>query len=83
MREKNSKDGPAVELNDEISAPLSIKEAAQRLGRTEWWTRTHFKKVNGALVMPGRGGRGTRRYTTVTVPMEVFERELHNFRVKK
>ena len=59
-----------------------VKQAAQKLGRTEWWARTYFKKVVGALVMSGSGKRGTRRYQTVTVPVDVFERELLKFRVK-
>lgn len=62
---------------------MTIKQAAQKLGRTEWWTRTYFKKVVDALVMPGSGKRGLRRYQTVTVPVDVFERERSKFRVKK
>ena len=84
MRERNSigiAAANAAVLADEAE-PLTIKQAAHKLGRSEWWTRNHFKKVDGALVMPGSGKRGIRRYETVTVPVEVFERELSKFRVK-
>src|SRR5689334_20177057 len=85
MRAANSKgrepvNGPNLAVE---AKPLTIKQAAQKLGRTEWWTRTYFKKVVDALVMPGSGKRGTRSYQTVTVPVDVFERERENFRVKK
>jgi methylphosphotriester-DNA--protein-cysteine methyltransferase len=85
MRETNSKASAAVSgaaLADEPDKPLSVKQAAQRLGRSEWWTRKHFKKVFGAYVIPGSGKRGKRQYETVTVPVDVFERELLKFRVK-
>jgi hypothetical protein len=85
MREANSKEKAPVseaDLTDE-AAPLTVKQAALKLGRTEWWTRTYFKKVGDALLMPGSGKRGKRRYQTVTVPIDVFERELAKFRVKK
>jgi hypothetical protein len=32
--------------------------------------------------MPGSRKRGVRQYETVTVPVEVFDRELSKFRVK-
>jgi hypothetical protein len=85
MREANSKEGAGPVGGSNLAGeakPLTIKQAAQKLGRTEWWTRTHFKKAVGALVMPGSGKRGTRQYETVTVPVEVFERERSKFRVK-
>lgn len=84
MRERNSKGTAAASgaaFADE-SEPLTVKQAAHKLGRSEWWTRNHFKKVDGALVMPGSGKRGIRQYQTVTVPVEVFERERCKFRVK-
>jgi len=59
---------------------MTIKQVAREIGRTEWWTRTYFKDVAGALVMLGLGKRGRRRYDTITVPVEVFERELKRFR---
>jgi len=84
MREANSKErAPISGTNRSGEAkPLTVKEAAHKLGRSEWWTRNHFKKVDGALVMPGSGKRGIRQYETVTVPVEVFERELSKFRVR-
>jgi hypothetical protein len=84
MREANSKESAPVSgpnLADEAK-PLTVRQAAQKLGRTEWWTRMYFKKMVGALVMSGSGKRGTRRYQTVTVPVDVFERELSKFRVR-
>jgi hypothetical protein len=85
MREANSKESAPVGGSNLASEakPLTIKQAAQKLGRTEWWTRTYFKKVGDALVMPGSGKRGIRRYQTVTVPVYVFEREVSKFRVRK
>src|ERR1035437_1186758 len=85
MREANSKKSAPVSGSSRAdeAKPLTIKQAAQKLGRTEWWTRTHLKKVVDALVMPGSGKRGTRQYQTVTVPVDVFEREWSKFRVKK
>ena len=65
------------------AAPLSVKQAAQRLGRTEWWTRNYFKNVAGTLVMPGSGKRGRRKYETVTIPIDVFEREWMKFCVTR
>jgi hypothetical protein len=84
MRERNSK-GSAATSGAALTSkaePLTVKQAAHKLGRSEWWTRNHFKKVDGALVMPGSGKRGIRPYETVTVPIEVFERELSKYRVK-
>ena len=85
MREANSKESAGPVTGTNLAAegkPLTVRQVAQKLGRSEWWTRTHFKKVVGALVMPGSGKRGTRQYETVTVPVEVFERERSKFRVK-
>ena len=85
MREANSKESAPVRagiLADE-TGPLTVKQVAQKLGRSAWWTRAYFKKVEGALVMSSSRKRGTRRYQTVTVPVVVFERELAKFRVKK
>jgi hypothetical protein len=84
MRERQAKSSDvSSETVNKTVKPLTIKQVAQRLGRTEWWTRAHFKKVAGALVMPGSGRRGKRRYETVTVPIEVLEREIYSFRVSK
>ena len=86
MRETNSKEIAAPVSGTDLAAegkPLTVRQVAQKLGRTEWWTRTYFKKVVGALVMSSSGRRGTRRYQTVTVPVDVFERELSKFRAKK
>ena len=85
MREANSKESTAPVSGTYLAAeakPLTVKQAAHELGRSEWWTRNHFKKVVGAYVMPGSGKRGTRQYETVTVPVEVFERERSKYRVK-
>jgi hypothetical protein len=86
MREANSKESAApVSKRDDLAGeakPLTVKQAAHELGRSEWWTRKHFKKVVGAYLMPGSGKRGTRQYETVTVPVEVFERERSKYRVK-
>jgi len=85
MREANSKESAGPVTGTNLAAegkPLTVRQVAQKLGRSEWWARTHFKKVLGALVMSGSGKRGTRQYRTVTVPVDVFERELSKFRVK-
>jgi hypothetical protein len=85
MREANSKESAAPVCGTDRAGeakPLTVKQAAHKLGRSEWWTRNHFKKVDGALVMPGSRKRGTRQYETVTVPVDVFERERAKFRVK-
>ena len=84
MREANSKTSAPVSGSSRAdeAEPLTVKQAAHELGRSEWWTRKHFKKVVGAYVMPGSGKRGTRQYETVTVPVEVFERERSKYRIK-
>jgi hypothetical protein len=83
MRAAHSKESaPVGEMNvSDEGVPLTIQQAAQKLGRTEWWTRAYFRKVAGALVMVSPKKRGIRRYQTVTVPVDVFERELSKFRV--
>jgi len=65
---------------DQTEKPLTTKEAATRLGRSEWWTRDYFRRVADTLKYPSLDARrGTRQYVTVTIPIRVFEREKAKF----
>jgi len=71
---------PTIEPDVVAGTPFSIKQCAQKLGRTPKWTRNYFKnRVSGVLIMPGSGKRGTRKYETITVPPDVLDRVIQKF----
>jgi hypothetical protein len=83
MRVRSGQDPTPVAMSGKsVERPVTIKEAAQQLGRSVWWTRRYFRTVDGALRMPPATGarRGTRTYQTITIPVDVLERELVKFR---
>ena len=61
--------------------PLTVQQAASRLGVSTDYIRKQFAKVPGTLIMPSPPHRGKRTYTTMLIPVEVFERTLQSWSV--
>jgi hypothetical protein len=88
MRDRNSGERPekkppgrAETSTDQF---MSVKEAAAGIGRSTWWTRQYFRSLDDTLKQPSLDAkRGTREYITVTIPVDVFEREKAKFTKKK
>jgi hypothetical protein len=59
--------------------PLKVSEAASRLNMSVDWTRQYFRNVTGVLRIRSPRQRGKRGYTTLLIPVEVFEREFRRF----
>jgi hypothetical protein len=59
--------------------PLKVREVAARLSMSVDWTRQYFQKVPGVLRIPSPRQRGKRGYTTLLIPVQVFEREYRRF----
>ena len=88
MRAKNSGEIPEKKppgrAETSTAQFMSVKEAAAGIGRSEWWTRQYFRRLEDTLKQPSLDAkRGKREYITVTIPIHVFEREKAKFGKKK
>jgi hypothetical protein len=61
--------------------PLTVQQAAARLGVSTDWIRSRFAKIPGTLIIPSLPRRGKRAYNTMLIPVEVFERTLQSWSV--
>jgi hypothetical protein len=63
--------------------PMTVKEVAERMNRSVDWVRDYFRRIDGVLVIPSTKGhrRGTRRWVTLLIPVDVFDRVIASFRV--
>jgi hypothetical protein len=59
--------------------PFKVHQVAERLNMSVDWTREYFQNVPGVLRIPSPRHRGKRSYTTLLIPVEVFEREYRRF----
>jgi hypothetical protein len=75
MRVRHVGDIPSVT----VDPPLKVQEVAARLSMSVDWTRQYFQKVPGVLRIPSPRQRGRREYTTLLIPVEVFDREYKRF----
>jgi hypothetical protein len=61
--------------------PLSVQQAASRLGVSPDWIRSRFTQIPGTLVIPAPKKRGKRAYSTMLIPVEVFDAALRSWAV--
>lgn len=61
--------------------PLTVQEAAARLGVSADWIRDRFERVPGTLIIPALPRRGKRAYNRMLIPVSVFERALKSWSV--
>lgn len=79
MRARNTAQVPVTKL---LEPPLTAAEAATLSGMSIDWVRDHFRQVPGVILIPSRTRRGTRAYRRMSIPREVFDREMSKFIVR-
>jgi hypothetical protein len=62
--------------------PLTAQQAAERSGMSVDWIRRHFSRVPGTILIPSRSRRGVRTYHRISIPEDVFLREMSRFVVR-
>jgi hypothetical protein len=61
--------------------PLTVQQAAAKLGQSEEWIRSRFERIPGTLMIPAPPRRGKRSYKRMLIPVGVFEGALRSWAV--
>ena len=80
MRQRMSPSVVSSAFSDSVP-PLTVQQAALRLGVSEDWIRSRFERVPGTLIIPSPPRRGKRGYMRMLIPVSVFEAALSSWSV--
>jgi hypothetical protein len=81
MRQRMQPSQPHISAQHE-APPLTVQQAATRLGQSEEWIRSRFERVPGTLIVPAPPRRGKRGYNRMLIPVSVFEATLNSWSVR-